>query len=66
MIVCLCNGVSDREILCAIDRGLDTIEKLTEDLNIANVCGSCQGEIDVMLKKFNKPKNAFLSFVQID
>lgn len=66
MIVCMCNGVTDRDILCAISRGIDTVEMLTDELNIANVCGVCQYEIEDLIQRNKKPENKFLSIIRID
>jgi bacterioferritin-associated ferredoxin len=66
MIICLCNGVTDRDILCAIDRGLDTVDALSDELNVTTICGSCQHEIESLIQKFVKPSNHYLKFVKID
>ena len=41
MYVCLCNRVTDRQILDAAERGVTTLEALGEQLKVATCCGRC-------------------------
>jgi bacterioferritin-associated ferredoxin len=41
MYVCLCNGVTDREIKRAINKGASNLEHLREELGVASRCGRC-------------------------
>ena len=41
MYVCICNRVTESQILDAADRGADTLEALTQQLNVATCCGRC-------------------------
>lgn len=66
MYICLCNGVTDVMILCEITKGNNTMEGITTALNVANICGSCQDEVQELLDKHGKPKHPFLNIVKID
>lgn len=41
MYVCVCNRVTDSQILDAADRGATTLEALGEQLRVATCCGRC-------------------------
>lgn len=41
MYVCICNRVTDAQILDAADQGADTLEALSQRLNVATCCGRC-------------------------
>ncbi len=41
MYVCICNAVTDRDIMKAIDEGVSTVEGLGETLNVGTCCGRC-------------------------
>lgn len=41
MYICICNGVTDREIREAISRGARRLEDLSRELGVATGCGSC-------------------------
>lgn len=41
MYVCVCNRVSDKEIHQAVIRGVDSLESLKKELNVATCCGRC-------------------------
>lgn len=43
MYVCLCNGVTDRQIREAVDNGCDSIGELTMRTGCGASCGSCLG-----------------------
>lgn len=42
MYVCICNRVSDREIVDAVDSGLSSFDALRKELNVATCCGRCE------------------------
>lgn len=48
MIVCICRGVSDREIRKAIDGGVNCVRQL-EARCIGDRCGMCVGELRDMI-----------------
>ncbi len=41
MYVCVCNGVTDKEIRKAVARGAGTLQELHDRLGVASQCGSC-------------------------
>lgn len=42
MIVCVCNGVSDRDVKAAIKNGVSSVEELSANLGVASGCGCCR------------------------
>lgn len=50
MYICLCNAVKKSEIELAILGGHDTLEKLQEELDVANNCGACTYDVQLILK----------------
>jgi len=49
MIVCVCGGVSDREIRGAIARGADSLGDLARACRAGADCGCCREQLVVML-----------------
>ena len=41
MYVCVCNRVTDSEILAAVKQGATTLEDLGSQLKVATCCGRC-------------------------
>lgn len=41
MFVCICNGITDQDIEAAAEQGVDSMQKLRENLDIANQCKRC-------------------------
>jgi bacterioferritin-associated ferredoxin len=41
MYVCVCNAVTDREIVERVHAGADTIEAIRFELGVATCCGQC-------------------------
>lgn len=50
MIVCICNNVSEDEIICA-KQGIECIDELKEKINICNRCCKCKIVIEQLLQK---------------
>jgi bacterioferritin-associated ferredoxin len=42
MIVCVCNNISDREIVQAVELGATSMDALCADLGVATCCGNCR------------------------
>lgn len=42
MYVCLCNGISDRQIRECVDRGAESLNEVQARLPVANCCGQCE------------------------
>lgn len=43
MFVCICNGVTDRQIREAADAGCDSVSEMTMRTGAGASCGSCLG-----------------------
>ncbi len=41
MFVCVCNGVTDKQIIEAAEQGASTLQDLSDELNVATCCGRC-------------------------
>jgi len=41
MYVCLCHGVTDREIREAADNGISSMRQLGKELGVGTQCGRC-------------------------
>lgn len=41
MYVCVCKGITDRQIKSAIDSGANSLGKLRKALGVASQCGKC-------------------------
>ncbi|HEX6095512.1 MAG TPA: (2Fe-2S)-binding protein [Thermoanaerobaculia bacterium] len=48
MIICICRGKSDRDVMKAIDRGATTVRDL-QRCGIGDECGSCHNSLRAML-----------------
>lgn len=55
MYVCLCHAVTDHEINDAIAAGLDNVDALMHELNVATQCGSCLSQVFDLLESSNTP-----------
>ena len=50
MIVCICRGASDREVMEAIDNGASSVRDL-QRCGIGDQCGSCHNALRGMLAR---------------
>ncbi len=41
MYICICNAISDREIIEAQQNGYKTIEQISQHLGVGDCCGRC-------------------------
>ena len=41
MYVCICNGITERDIHTAAARGVTTLQDLCRELGVASGCGKC-------------------------
>lgn len=53
-IVCLCNQVSQGEILLAIKNGCDTVEAVGEKTGAGTQCGACREIIEKLILPTDK------------
>jgi bacterioferritin-associated ferredoxin len=42
MYICLCQGVTDRDIRRAVEQGATTFREVQEQLGVSTQCGSCE------------------------
>lgn len=52
MYVCVCNGITERQVRQAIEQGAASLSDLTEKLGVAAGCGSCAGFTEELLRSF--------------
>jgi bacterioferritin-associated ferredoxin len=57
MVVCLCQGVSDRSVQRAIDQGACSRRQVTEACNAGGVCGGCHSTIAEMIRECARKKS---------
>ncbi|HET8708581.1 MAG TPA: bacterioferritin-associated ferredoxin, partial [Pseudomonadales bacterium] len=50
MYVCLCKGVTDKQILRAIEEGADSMRQLNRCLGVASQCGKCARQAKDILR----------------
>lgn len=58
MRICLCFDISKSEVKKAIKEGHDSIEKLSDYLQVGSHCGGCIGHVEEILEK--KKDGSFL------
>ena len=44
MYVCICNGITDKQIRRAVEDGAQSLQELREQLGVAGCCGQCATE----------------------
>ena len=49
MYICLCQGVTDRQIRQAVDSGVQTLAELSAFLGVASQCGRCQVSAETLI-----------------
>lgn len=59
MCICLCFDISKAEVKKAVRDGYDSLEKLSEHIQVGSRCGGCIGRVEELLEKNKKP--SFLS-----
>jgi len=51
MVVCLCQGVSEKRVQRAIDNGASSRRQVTEACGAGGVCGGCHSTIVDMIRQ---------------
>jgi len=41
MYVCICNGITDKQIRAAVAGGANSLQRLRDELGVASNCGTC-------------------------
>ncbi|MEM6584047.1 MAG: bacterioferritin-associated ferredoxin [Pseudomonadota bacterium] len=49
MYVCLCRGITDKQVRDAAKSGHQSIEEMREALGIASQCGQCSGLVEELI-----------------
>lgn len=55
MYVCICQGITDRQILDAIERGHGSSAALADALGAGTCCGRCQDTVEPLVQSRAKP-----------
>lgn len=50
MYICNCNGITEKEILGAVDLGCSTLGDLQRDLGVATCCAKCLPDASRLLR----------------
>lgn len=51
MYVCICKGVTDRDIIAAAEQGATRLSQLKECTGLASQCGKCAGDAKAIFKE---------------
>ncbi|HSJ91870.1 MAG TPA: (2Fe-2S)-binding protein [Ilumatobacter sp.] len=54
-LVCLCNGVSERKVVRAIDHGASTIEEIGRHCRAGITCHGCHDTLQALLDEHCRP-----------
>ncbi|MCW8906150.1 MAG: bacterioferritin-associated ferredoxin [Sedimenticola sp.] len=57
MYVCICHGVTDKQIRTAAESGIDSLEGLSEHLSVATCCGRCADCARQLLRESGVPES---------
>ena len=57
MYVCLCNGVTDTDILAAVDSGATTLDAVVLATRAGSRCGTCRTEIAQMVEAISEGRS---------
>lgn len=57
MYVCVCNGVTDKQIIKAADNGAMTLQDLSDELKVATCCGRCASCAKKVLREAHSRNN---------
>jgi bacterioferritin-associated ferredoxin len=50
MLVCICKGLSERQVLSTIESGARTVEEIGRRCGAGTDCGTCEGALEAMLE----------------
>lgn len=51
MYICICNGITEREIHSAVENGANSLADLRRELGVATQCGRCAQHARQILKE---------------
>jgi bacterioferritin-associated ferredoxin len=49
VFACVCNAVTDDQVINAIDSGADTVEAVGDATRAGTTCGSCQDHLEDLI-----------------
>jgi bacterioferritin-associated ferredoxin len=49
VFACICNAVTDDEVVTAVDRGADTVKAVCDATGAGATCGSCQDHLEDLI-----------------
>lgn len=55
MYICLCHGVTDRDIREAAENGVTSMRQLGKELGVGRQCGRCASHAREILREFSSP-----------
>jgi len=55
-IVCVCNGVTEKDILGILKKGARNLEDVKKFTSAATGCGRCKSETEVIVQLFKESK----------
>lgn len=58
MVVCLCQGVSEKTVRASIDEGARTRQQVTEACGAGDGCGTCHRTIKTLIVECRRAKPA--------
>lgn len=53
MYICICNPITEKEIVAAINSGSNTLELLKSELGVASCCGKCEDGVCQIIDETN-------------
>lgn len=59
MYVCICHGITDREINARIAAGAHDVETLRSELGCGSTCGCCLSEVEQMVEAARPARRGF-------
>ena len=66
MYICICNAVTDKDIVLAISNGATSIKDLNQQLKVGTCCGSCVPCAKKIIKKHKNPAYKAFSIPTLD
>ena len=64
MFVCMCNGITDRQIRAALNDGASSFRELRRQLGVSSQCGTCEAEARALVAEHREQNSAMDLFYQ--
>ena len=65
MYVCICEGITEKQIKSAIDSGCSSVRDLRKELRVARDCGLCLEEVFEMIKASREFETPFIDAANV-